>query len=183
MKTASALLLAALLVPTAWAQQSSVAEPMTVAAASLPESPSAVATSSSRATQLADAEMMPAVVIPALKPVAERPVITRHPRAWVALAAMQHGSAIFDAWSTRRAVRSGAPELNPLVRPFAGSVTVYPALQLMPLATDYISWKMMGSHNPVLRRFWWLPQVVGTAGSTVSGIINLGHQYPTVAGH
>ena len=181
MKTALVVLLAALMTQTALAQRSDGAQPaatVLTAAASLPESPSAVATSSSR---VADAGVL--AIEPAIRPAVVTPrrsseVSVPPMRTWMALAALQHGAAVFDAWSTRRAVRSGARELNPLVRPVANSNAVYPALQLMPLATDFVSLKMMHSRNRVVRRGGWLPQTVGIAGSTISGFINLGHYYP-----
>jgi len=95
-------------------------------------------------------------------------------RTWMALTALQHGAATFDAWSTRQSVTSGhGRELNPLMKPFAGSGAMYGAMQIAPLATDWWSRRMMRSNNPTFRKLWWLPQVASSIGFTVSGVNNL----------
>ncbi len=95
-------------------------------------------------------------------------------REWIVLTALQHGSATFDAWSTRRSLASGnGYERNPLLRPFANSPAIYPAIQLAPLGTDWLSWRMARSSKPFIRKMWWLPQSVATAGFVWSGIRNL----------
>lgn len=99
-------------------------------------------------------------------------------RTWYALAAMQHGAAAFDAWSTRRAISNGGRELNPLMKPFANSGAIYAATQIGPVLFDYLGKRMMTSRHPTLRRMWWLPQVAGTAASLFSGIHNLGVHAP-----
>lgn len=95
-------------------------------------------------------------------------------REWVVLTVLQHGSATFDAWSTRQSLASGnGYERNPLLRPFANSAAIYPAIQLAPLGTDWVSWRMARSSKPLVRKLWWLPQSVATAGFVWSGIRNL----------
>lgn len=95
-------------------------------------------------------------------------------RAWLALVALQHGSAAFDAWSTRQSILSGnGYERDPLMKPFAGSAAIYPALQVLPIGLDYLSNRMMRSSNGMIRRFWWIPQSVSTVGFVWSGARNL----------
>ena len=95
-------------------------------------------------------------------------------RAWLALVALQHGSAAFDAWSTRQSILSGhGYERDPLIKPFADSAAIYPALQVLPIGLDYLSNRMMRSSNGMVRRLWWVPQTVSTVGFVWSGARNL----------
>ena len=94
-------------------------------------------------------------------------------RQWLALALLQHGAAVFDAYSTRQAVGHGAVEDNPLLRPFAGSGAIYAATQLTPLVLDLVAYHMQRSEYPLLRRFWWMPQTVSAGLSIFSGVHNL----------
>lgn len=99
-----------------------------------------------------------------------------HPsrKAWLDLAAADHAAAAFDAWSTRSSLQTGnTSELNPLVRPFSHSAAVYPALQAVPIITDFLARKMMRSSHPALRKIWWLPQTVSLSASFLSGMHNL----------
>jgi hypothetical protein len=106
-----------------------------------------------------------------------RPAIeSRKPpvQLWRALLVVQHGAAVFDAWSTRDAIQNGgAHELNPLFRPFAGSNAIYAATQVGSGLFDYLGHRMMTSKKSWMRRWWWVPQVAGTIGSLFSGAHNL----------
>lgn len=104
--------------------------------------------------------------------------VRRKKRIWFSLAAVEHGAAAFDAWSTRRSLANGGRELNPLMKPFAHSNAIYAATQFGPLLFDYMGKRMMMSRSPLLRRMWWLPQVAGTAASLFSGVHNLGVHGP-----
>lgn len=114
----------------------------------------------------------PALVTPA--PV-RREISGRQRGAFYALMAAEHGSALLDAWSTRAVLREGGSELDPLVRPFAHSATLYPALQIAPIGVDYFASRLMRSNHPVLRKLWWVPQAVATGGSVYCGLHNLGN--------
>ena len=95
-------------------------------------------------------------------------------RSWQILLVGQHAAAVFDAWSTRQALASGnGYERDPLMKPFAKSATIYPATQVAPVLLDFLGHKMMRSHNPYLRRTWWLPQAASFAGSIWCGSRNL----------
>ena len=83
------------------------------------------------------------------------------------------GAAVFDAWTTRRAVQGNyAVEGNPMLRPFSHSDAIYAATQASPLIMDYLGHRMMSSHRERMRRFWWLPQVAGTSVSLAAGVHN-----------
>lgn len=112
-----------------------------------------------------------------LKPVPQKPEISiRERAAFYSLIAAEHGAGVLDAWSTRQVLQEGGRELDPLVRPFAHSATLYPALQVTPFAVDYFAAKLMRSNHPVLRKLWWVPQVVATSGSVYCGVANLGNR-------
>lgn len=99
-------------------------------------------------------------------------------RMWTALTIAQHSAATFDAWSTRRALSAGGVyEADPLMRPFANSAALYGAIQAGPLVLDYFGRRMSHSQNEWLRRFWWIPQSVATAGFLFSGSHNLIHSH------
>jgi hypothetical protein len=127
-----------------------------------------------------------AAAAPALSPIApviavpRRSEYTGHitdgsQKQWMALMIAGHSAATFDAWSTRRAItQSGARELNPMLKPFAGNSSIYAATQIGPTLLDVLSRKMMTSRHPFLQHTWWLPQVLGTAASVFGGVHNLG---------
>ncbi len=97
-------------------------------------------------------------------------------RKWLALSIAEHSAATFDAWSTRRLISTGQyEELNPTLRPFAGNSSLYAAIQVAPLAFDYLSRRMMTSQHAWLRHTWWIPQALSTAVSLGSGAYNTAH--------
>jgi hypothetical protein len=95
-------------------------------------------------------------------------------RLWTSFVIIGHGAAVFDAWSTRDIIQNrGAHELNPLFRPFAGSNLIYAATQVGPAFFDYLGHRMMKSKKGWARKWWWLPQLAGTAASLLSGAHNI----------
>lgn len=94
-------------------------------------------------------------------------------KTWLILSIANHSAAAFDAYSTRTAVSRGAVEANPLVRPFAGSDGLYAAIQVMPLALDFVARHMQRSQNRVLRHTWWVPQTASTGLFLFAGAHNL----------
>jgi len=109
-----------------------------------------------------------------VKPAYERPLPTPRQRAlWYTFIAAGHGAAAFDAWSTRRALTANAgTESDPFLRPFAHSNALYAATQVSPAVMDYLGRRMMTSSHPMLRRFWWVPQVAGASFSFGAGMHN-----------
>ena len=98
----------------------------------------------------------------------------RNQRLWRGLAIASHGAATFDAWSTRHAITtSGAQELNPLLRPFAGNASLYAAIQVAPFLMDYAGKKMMYSRHGWMRHTWWVPQTASFVSSLFCGAHNL----------
>jgi hypothetical protein len=133
-----------------------------------------VAASPAASPAPAASPIAPVIAAPRRAPYAGR--ITGGPqKQWLALAIAGHSAATFDAWSTRRAItRSGAQELNPMLKPFAGNRSIYAATQIGPTLLDVLGRKMMTSRHPLLQHTWWLPQVLGTAASLAGGMHNLG---------
>lgn len=98
----------------------------------------------------------------------------RNQLLWRGLAIASSGAATFDAWSTRHAITtSGAQELNPLLRPFAGNSSLYAAIQVAPFLMDYAGKKMMYSRHSWMRHTWWIPQSASFVSSIFCGAHNL----------
>jgi len=98
---------------------------------------------------------------------------TNQRRLWYALAVTGHGAAVFDAWSTRRAISEGyGTEGNPLLRPFSHSGAMYVATQVSPAVMDFVGKRMMVSRHPLIRRMWWVPQLAGSGASLAAGVHN-----------
>jgi hypothetical protein len=149
----------------------------------LPSSPEPKIKTAALAASNGAAAVAPAAVaagspLPAMKPgklaLARDYETERQRKEWYALALASSGAAVFDAWSTRRAVSNGwGTEANPLLRPFSHSNAMYAATQISPLVLDLIGRKMMTSRHLVLRRLWWLPQSAGLSTSALAGLNNL----------
>jgi hypothetical protein len=98
----------------------------------------------------------------------------RMSHSWLALMIAQHGSATFDAYTTRQAIGRGAVEDDPLMRPFAHSGAIYAAIQVGPLLMDYVARRMQHSEYGMVRRIWFMPQSASAIGFVLSGAHNLG---------
>jgi hypothetical protein len=98
---------------------------------------------------------------------------SRKRKIWYGLMAAGHGAAVFDAWTTRRAISGGyGVEGDPLQRPFANSGAVYASTQVCPLLMDLLGRHMMRSNHPWMRKTWWVPQAAGATVSLGAGIHN-----------
>jgi hypothetical protein len=96
---------------------------------------------------------------------------------WKGLAIASSGAATFDAWSTRRAITTtGAVELNPLLKPFAGNASLYAAIQVAPALLDFAGKKMMYSRHSFVRHMWWAPQSASFISSIFCGAHNLSYR-------
>lgn len=109
---------------------------------------------------------------PAFRPPDEAPIT--HRKSWIFLSALEHSSAGFDAWSTRRALSNGRVEADPLMRPFAGSAAIYGAVQVIPIGLDYVARRFQRSSGWT-HRIWWAPQAIASATFLLSGSYNLAH--------
>jgi hypothetical protein len=109
-----------------------------------------------------------------VKAAIERPTETPTQRKlWYTLTFMGSSAAVFDAWSTRRAISGGyGVEGNPMLRPFSHSNAMYAATQVSPLVMDLIGKRMMTSRHHWMRSLWWLPQSAGTSVSVYAGVHN-----------
>jgi hypothetical protein len=94
-------------------------------------------------------------------------------KSWLALSLVQHAAAGLDAYSTRQAIGHGAVEDDPMMRPFAHSGAIYAAIQVGPLLLDYAARRMQHSEFGMVRRMWFVPQSISTAGFLFSGVHNL----------
>ena len=95
---------------------------------------------------------------------------------WKGLTIASSGAATFDAWSTRRAITTtGAQELNPLLKPFAGNASLYAAIQVGPALMDFAGKKMMYSRHSWVRHMWWVPQSASFVSSIFCGAHNLSY--------
>ncbi len=121
----------------------------------------------------------PLVAAPALRSIQrfpEAPPISRNERiAWTSLSFSAHAAAAFDARTTRMLLHGyGGRELNPFLRPFAGSdAGLYGATQLSASGANYLGWRMLRSQRRWIRKLWWLPQTLSFAGSMFAGFHNL----------
>lgn len=92
---------------------------------------------------------------------------------WYSLMVADHGTAAFDAWTTRRAVNGGyGVEGDPLQRPFAHSGAIYATTQVTPVIMDYLGHRMMRSNHPWIRKAWWVPQAASASVSLGAGLHN-----------
>lgn len=117
----------------------------------------------------------PSAALLPIKPATDRPRETgTQRRVWYALMFGGHGAAVFDAWSTRRAVSRGyGTEANPLLRPFANSGAMYAATQVSPVLMDFLGKRMITSRHRWVRRVWWVPQAAGMGMSVGAGVHNI----------
>jgi hypothetical protein len=96
-------------------------------------------------------------------------------RNWLLLAAASSAAASLDAYTTRRAIQSGAVEMNPILRPFVNSNGLYAAIQISPVVMDLVGYKMQHSENRLFRHTWWIPQAMGTGVSFSAAAHNFGN--------
>lgn len=146
----------------------------------LPEAPIAkteIVPESSSSSSLPAENIMPsseAFLKTPIKPAAKGSYETaRQRKIWYGLMAASHSAAVFDAYTTRRAVSGGyGTESDPLLRPFAHSNAMYFATQVSPAVMDYVGHRMMTSNHSWMRRVWWVPQLAGTSMSLAAGVHN-----------
>ena len=140
---------------------------------SLPDAPPAKADVSKDAEAITPGVTASALKTP-VKPAARGSYETgRERKVWYGLVAVGPSAAIFDAYTTRRAISGNyGVESDPLMRPFAHSNAMYFATQVSPAILDYVGHRMMTSEHQWMRRVWWVPQVAGSSLSISAGIHN-----------
>jgi hypothetical protein len=148
--------------------------------ASKPDAPTPkmIAASASKADPLSGAESTAAPIQPAAKSpvkpaIGESYETAKQRKIWYALMVLDHGTAAFDAWTTRRAISGGyGVEGDPLQRPFAHSGAIYATTQVTPVVMDLLAHSMMRSSHPIIRKAWWIPQTASASVSLGAGIHN-----------
>lgn len=156
--------------PAATASLDAAAQPTAEASAALPEAPVPVEPVASPAP-MAFLNPNKRMKVSVSELIAEN---RRKQMMWKGLVIASSGAATFDAWSTRHAITtSGAVELNPMLRPFAGNASLYAAIQIGPALMDFAGKKMMYSRHSWVRRMWWIPQSASFASSIFCGAHNL----------
>lgn len=118
-------------------------------------------------------EMEPGYEAPIRPPTTNAYETAREREIWFGLMIVDHGTAGFDAWTTRRAIggRYGV-EGDPLERPFARSGAIYATTQVTPLIMDYVGYRMMRSRHTWIRKAWWVPQAASASVSLGAGLHN-----------
>lgn len=143
-----------------------------IAPAVLPSAPEPKVTGEAEPAPLRSAAAQPFLRV---RPVTGPVETSRQRKVWYGLMALSHAGAVFDSWSTRRAISSGyGQEANPFLKPFAGSNAIYAATQVSPAVMDYLGKRMMTSPNPWVRKLWWFPQAAGASLSFGAVVHNVG---------
>ncbi len=134
---------------------------------------SAAELASGAKSEASSASIQPAINS-VLKPaITESYETSRQRKIWYGLMAAGHGSAAFDAWTTRRAISGGyGVEGDPLQRPFASSGAIYATTQVAPLIADYVGFRMMHSKRGWIRKSWWVPQAASASVSLGAAVHN-----------
>jgi hypothetical protein len=119
------------------------------------------------------APVQPALKAPVKPAITESYETPRKKKIWYALMVLDHSTAAFDAWTTRRAISGGyGVEGDPLQKPFANSGAIYATTQVTPVVMDFLAHRMMRSNHPLMRKMWWVPQAASASMSFGAGIHN-----------
>lgn len=99
------------------------------------------------------------------------------------LAVIQGGAVTWDVVTTRMMITRGGYENNPIMRPFVHNSGTFAAEAIFQVwFSAFIADRMKHSRSPVLRKTWWLPQVVNISSGVSGGVYNssmLGRCTPT----
>lgn len=126
-----------------------------------------------RGSESSSALILPLVSSPVKSATPDSYETPRKRKIWYGLVAAGHSAAVFDAWTTRRAISGGyGVEGDPLQRPFANSGAIYASTQVCPLLMDLLGRGMMRSNHAWMRKTWWVPQAAGATVSLGAGIHN-----------
>lgn len=126
-----------------------------------------------RGSESSSALILPLVSSPVKPATPDSYETPRKRKIWYGLVAAGHSAAVFDAWTTRRAISGGyGVEGDPLQRPFANSGAIYASTQVCPLLMDLLGRRMMRSNHAWMRKTWCVPQAAGATVSLGAGIHN-----------
>jgi hypothetical protein len=125
------------------------------------------------AGEVSAAPVQPALKAPVKPAITESYETSRKRKIWYTLMVLDHSTAAFDAWTTRRAISGGyGVEGDPLQKPFATSGAIYATTQVTPVVMDFLAHRMMRSEHPLMRKMWWVPQAASAGMSFGAGIHN-----------
>jgi len=96
-----------------------------------------------------------------------------HDRQITLLAGFHAGTTVWDDTTTRIVLKQGGRELNPLMKPFAhntAAITADAAVEVWGSAI-LADW-MKRSHYPLVRKVWWIPQVMNISSGFAGGLHN-----------
>lgn len=100
-------------------------------------------------------------------------------RPVVALTATDAAVASWDYTQTRFGIESGGIEKDPLIRPFAHNTAAMVAAATVEVMTvGYMAQRMKHSDHALLRKTWWIPQVVGIGAHIGCAIYSRGSHLP-----
>jgi hypothetical protein len=85
------------------------------------------------------------------------------------------GTSIFDVETTFSAIKNGAQEGNPILKPFVkrGRAATYGVILASDAVILLTSYYVKKSKDPVVQKRWWIiPTIVGTSHG-IAGTLNL----------
>ena len=95
----------------------------------------------------------------------------------LALAAVQTAALVSDGITTRQFLRRGYTEVDPLTRILIGRKPTWgrmaPLGAVQVVAGMWLAERMAASQHLWVRRLWWLPQMMGTAGNLAATAHNV----------
>jgi hypothetical protein len=94
-----------------------------------------------------------------------------------ALGTVQTAALVSDGVTTRQFLRRGYVEVDPLTRVFLGTRPTWgrmaPLGAVQVIGGMWIAERMATSRHVWVRRFWWLPQIMTTAGNVAASVNNV----------
>lgn len=95
----------------------------------------------------------------------------------VLLATLQTAALISDGVTTRQFLSRGFVEIDPFARVFIGSKPTWarmaPLGAVQVVAGMWLAERMASSRHLWVRRFWWVPQIMGIAANTAATANNI----------
>jgi hypothetical protein len=116
--------------------------------------------------------LLPAVLQGQTKPERPNPFTAPfHDRSVGVLTSIHAAMATWDYAETRLSIKEGGIEQDPIVRPLAHNTPMMVAFaSIEVLLWGNVGDKLKHSHRPLLRKVWWVPQVVAIGAHIGCGI-------------